>query len=70
MNSNLYRKCFEAVYDIQKDDELLRKDPSDFERIRGNYVFRRENTGYILKLKNSNKNTEQVLSELGFKIEK
>ena len=64
------QKVFRAVYDIQKDDELLRENPSDFERIRGNYVFRRENTGYSLKLKNSNKNTEQVLSELGFKIEK
>ena len=64
------QKVFRAVYDIQKDDELLRENPSDFERIRGSYVFRRENSGYILNLKNSNQNTEQVLTELGFKIEK
>ncbi len=64
------QKVFRAVYDIRKDDELLRENPSDFERIRGNYVFRRENTGYSLKLKNSNQNIVQVLSELGFKIEK
>jgi erythronate-4-phosphate dehydrogenase len=64
------QKVFQAVYDIQKDDELLRENPSDFERIRGSYVFRRENSGYILNLKNSNQNIVQVLSELDFKIGK
>jgi erythronate-4-phosphate dehydrogenase len=64
------QKVFQAVYDIQKDDKLLREKPSDFEHIRGGYVFRKENSGYILNLKNSNQNIVQVLSELGFKIEK
>jgi erythronate-4-phosphate dehydrogenase len=64
------QKVFRSVYDIQKDDELLRENPSDFERIRGSYVFRRENSGFILNMKNSNQNTVRVLSELGFRIEK
>jgi erythronate-4-phosphate dehydrogenase len=64
------QKVFRAVYDIHKDDELLRKNPSDFERVRGSYVFRRENSGFILNLKNSNQHIVQVLLELGFKIEK
>jgi erythronate-4-phosphate dehydrogenase len=64
------QKVFRSVYDIQKDDELLKESPSDFERIRGNYIFRRENTGYVLKLKNSNIETENILIELGFRIEK
>jgi len=63
------QKVFRAVYDIQKDDEMLRKNPSDFEHVRGSYAFRRENSGYILILKNLNQNIVQVLSELGFKIE-
>jgi erythronate-4-phosphate dehydrogenase len=64
------QKVFHAVYDIRKDDEQLRENPIDFERIRGNYVFRRENTGYSLKLKNTNIETERILIELGFGIEK
>lgn len=64
------QKVFRAVYDIQKDDELLRENPSDFERLRGSYIFRRENSSITLNLKNSNQNIVQVLSELGFKIEK
>jgi erythronate-4-phosphate dehydrogenase len=62
------QKVFQAVYDIQKDDELFRNNPSDFERLRGSYVFRRENTGYRLKLKNTNIETEKILIELGFRI--
>jgi erythronate-4-phosphate dehydrogenase len=64
------QKVFRAVYDIQKDDGLLRNNPSEFERLRGSYIFRRENSGYRFKLKNSNQNTELVLSDLGVKIEK
>lgn len=64
------QKVFRAVYDIQKDDELFRNNPSDFERLRGSYIFRRENSGYRLKLKYSNQNSERVLTELGFTIEK
>jgi erythronate-4-phosphate dehydrogenase len=64
------QKLFQAVYNIQKDDGLLRKNPSEFERLRGRYVFRRENSGFILNLKNSNQNIVQVLSELDFKIGK
>jgi erythronate-4-phosphate dehydrogenase len=66
----LIQKVFSEVYDIQKDDELLRENPSDFEGIRGSYVFRRENSGYILDLEISNQNTLRILSELGFSIEK
>jgi erythronate-4-phosphate dehydrogenase len=64
------QKVYRMVYDILKDDELLRKSPSDFEHIRGSYILRRENSAHILNLKNPNQNTVQVLSELGFRIEK
>ncbi len=64
------QKVFRAVYDIQKDDEILRENPSDFERFRRSYVFRRENTGYSLELSNTNVETEKILIELGFRIEK
>jgi erythronate-4-phosphate dehydrogenase len=63
------QKVFRAVYDIHKDDELLRKNPSDFERVRGSYIFRRENAGYNLSLKKSNTEAEKVLMELGFIME-
>jgi erythronate-4-phosphate dehydrogenase len=63
------QKVFQAVYAIRKDDELLSENPSDFERLRGNYVFRRENTGYILKLKNSTIETERILIDLDFRVE-
>lgn len=63
------QKVIRAVYDIRIDDELLRKNPSGFDQLRGNYVFRRENSGIILKLKNASHNTQRILLELGFTIE-
>ncbi len=64
------QKVFRAAYDIQKDNTLMRENPSDFERIRGSYIFRRENSGYILNLRNSTQNTERILSELGFSFKR
>lgn len=59
-----------STYNIETDDEALRKNPKDFEKQRGNYSVRREFDSYTIKPKNMEKETLEKLSKLGFKIEK
>lgn len=61
-------KIILAAYNILEDDKQLRKNPLEFEKIRGNYNFRRENSGYNLDMKIPNKNTVRILSEMGFNV--
>jgi erythronate-4-phosphate dehydrogenase len=61
-------KAILAAYNILDDDKLLRNNPSEFEKIRGNYKFRRENSGYSLDMKTPDKNTIRILREMGFKF--
>jgi len=61
-------KAILTAYNILDDDKLLRKNPSEFEKIRGNYKFRRENSGYSLDMKTPDKDTVRILREMGFKF--
>jgi erythronate-4-phosphate dehydrogenase len=61
--------CFEAMlftYQINKDDNNLRKNPSDFESLRGNYPIRHEPGYYQIDLINGNDDTKKRLREIGF----
>lgn len=57
-----------STYDIENDDEQLRRSPRFFERFRGDYPVRREFGTYTVKVKNVEKNTIMKLRKLGFKI--
>jgi len=59
-----------STYNIETDDEALRKNPKDFEKLRGDYPVRREFDSYTLKAKNVERETLLKLEKLGFKIEK
>ncbi len=61
----LVLKC----YPISEDDALLRRAPSDFERIRGSYRVRREFLAYTVQLKNACQEDVVKLEQLGFQVE-
>lgn len=56
------------TYDIRNDDEALRKNPYQFEKLRGDYPVRREFPAYTVFSKNVQPPTVEKLKQLGFKI--
>ena len=61
---DLYRR----TYDITRDDALLRKDPLAFERLRGDYPFRREPGVYTVRLLKESTRFRKLLESLGFTV--
>jgi len=59
-----------STYNIETDDEALRKNPKDFEKLRGDYPVRREFDSFKIDAKNVERETLLKLEKLGFKIEK
>jgi erythronate-4-phosphate dehydrogenase len=62
-------KAILTTYDITTDDADLRKNPSIFEKLRGDYPLRREYPVYSIKAKNIAADTLDILNQLGFKIQ-
>lgn len=60
--------AFSHVYDITRDDILLRHDPADFEELRKNYTYRREWSAYTIRLKNGTIRQRKLLKRAGFKV--
>ena len=58
-----------STYDIENDDNELRRKPENFEKLRGDYPVRREFEAYTIKIKNIEKDTAEKLREMGFRIE-
>ncbi len=59
-----------STYNIESDDEDLREEPNNFEKLRGDYPVRREFDSFTIKAKNIEKEALLKLEKLGFKIEK
>jgi len=57
-----------ATYDIRSDDMALRKDPSLFEKLRGNYPVRREFSAYTIIPRNVTPTVIKILKNIGFRI--
>jgi erythronate-4-phosphate dehydrogenase len=57
-----------STYDIEIDDEALRKNPQLFEKLRGDYPVRREFDSYTIVAKNIENETLNKLKRLGFSI--
>jgi len=55
------------TYPIEKDDNNLRTNLLDFEKLRGNYPVRREFPAYRIKLKSEDETIYKKLMKLGFK---
>lgn len=58
-----------STYDIENDDNELRKDTSLFEKLRGDYPVRREFDSFAIEAKNVKEETLEKLRKLGFGIE-
>ncbi len=59
---------FTSTYNIEKDDENLRHNISNFEILRGDYPVRREFDSYKIKTENMDKKIIQIAESLGFII--
>ena len=59
-----------STYDIENDDNELRRDVSHFEKIRGDYPVRREFGSFMIDAKNISDEAIQKLKKLGFKLKK
>ncbi|MGE0021231.1 MAG: 4-phosphoerythronate dehydrogenase PdxB [Draconibacterium sp.] len=57
-----------STYDIENDDNELRKDTSLFEKIRGDYPVRREFDSFAVEAENIKEETLEKLQKLGFLI--
>ncbi len=57
-----------ATYDVTEDDQKLRRNPSDFEKLRGDYPPRREFKAYTLALENGSVETKRTFRKLGFNV--
>ncbi len=62
------RMVFNAVYPIHADSVTLKAAPEHFSEVRGNYVFRHENTAWSLTLHNATENIQSTLRSFGFQI--
>lgn len=62
-------KAILHTYDIRNDDADFRSAPSKFEQLRGDYPVRREFSAFTVVPKNVDKDTLDVLHELGFKVQ-
>ncbi|MFW5756209.1 MAG: DUF3410 domain-containing protein, partial [Tangfeifania sp.] len=58
-----------STYDIETDNEALRKNPQLFENLRGDYPVRREFGTYTILAKNIENETVNKLEKMGFKVE-
>ncbi len=56
------------TYNIFEDDDALKKNPENFEKLRDYYRVRREFQAYSIKIKNSNPEINNCLTALGFNI--
>ncbi len=61
-------KLVTHTYDIKKDDQALKKNVDDFEKLRGNYPVRREFGSFKVKIKNLDENLISIIRELGFDV--
>jgi erythronate-4-phosphate dehydrogenase len=58
-----------STYDIENDDEALRANPEQFEKLRGDYPIRREFPVYRVLASNINPTVIEKLKAIGFQVE-
>jgi erythronate-4-phosphate dehydrogenase len=68
-DEEIIKEAVTFTYNICRDDIWLRNSPSDFEKLRGDYPLRREFTSYNISLKEGSERVQDMVKELGFKVE-
>jgi erythronate-4-phosphate dehydrogenase len=61
-------ELFRQTYDVSSDYLRLIKDPGTFERLRGDYPFRREPLAYSVRLYQGYSEIATTLENLGFSV--
>ncbi|MCD4710763.1 MAG: 4-phosphoerythronate dehydrogenase PdxB [Bacteroidales bacterium] len=61
-------ELFRQTYDVTSDMHRLRNAPGSFEKLRGDYPFRREPAAYAVRLFRGYPEIRAILEKLGFKI--
>ncbi|MCB2219402.1 MAG: 4-phosphoerythronate dehydrogenase [Bacteroidetes bacterium] len=67
-DQEIFRMVFNAVYPIHADVVKLKTAPEHFEELRGEYVYRHENTAWELSLHNTTQTIKSTLRSFGFHI--
>lgn len=57
------------TYDVRQDSDALRADLGSFEKLRGDYMIRREPSAFTVHLKNAPAGLAERMQKLGFEIE-
>ncbi len=66
-DQKILEKAVRFTYEIEGDDQNLRKNLIEFENLRGNYPIRREFSSYEIQLENETERIIKKLNDLGFK---
>jgi len=66
--SELLWEIYSQTYDISSDDQRLRSAPENFEKLRGDYPFRREPAAYAVRLFQGYPELRSILEKLGFDV--
>lgn len=61
-------EVYRQSYDVSRDDGELRKNPQDFERLRGDYPLRREPPAFSVRLFQGYEEIRVTLEQLGFSV--
>ncbi|MEN8200985.1 MAG: 4-phosphoerythronate dehydrogenase PdxB [Bacteroidota bacterium] len=61
-------EIFRETYDVTADNRNLRNDPAAFEKLRGNYPLRREQSVYSVRLFQGYEEISDILEKLGFTV--
>ena len=57
------------TYDVRQDSDALRADLGSFEKLRGDYMIRREPSAFTVHLKNAPAGLAERMQKLGFEVE-
>lgn len=57
------------TYDVRQDSDALRADLASFEKLRGDYMIRREPSAFTVHLKNAPAGLAERMQKLGFEVE-
>jgi erythronate-4-phosphate dehydrogenase len=61
-------ELYSQTYDVATDDHRLRSNPGGFEKLRGDYPFRREPSAYAVRLFQGDAEISTILEKLGFDV--
>lgn len=61
-------ELYSQTYDVTSDNHRLRSSPGEFEKLRGEYPFRREPAAYAIRLFQGYPEIRTILEKLGFDV--